>query len=357
MFEKDVEVRRLTRKLLFLVILLAGAFLTGCLVPFNLVVEGPGGEWALVLGAGGTYDPLPRGGALWLISPEGEPVRELLPLGERESAGDLCWSQSGDELLAVVVEMSEGFPFPEGWRLVQLPTQGDPRVLLDVDFPIYSPTYSQTESQVLYVAAPVERPELHRLDITTGQDQLLMADILTYIPADEGLLLFSTEGVASLDDSEIARFQCPEEDCQLFLTIWPDLFLDLAPDGRSLALTVADRPGLESPQTEATTSLYLVDLGEGSARRLATPALSPSFSPDSQMIAFVGETPDDRRHVYVYAMESDEVRELPGLDQALWVRWGRGGIVAAEESEDGGYELLSWDGTGWRPLLSWPVGG
>ena len=70
--------------------LLAGAlFLSGCFAPFNFLVEGPGGELAVVLDGAGEYEPwITGGGAVWLVGKDGVLERPLLRLGEREGAGD-----------------------------------------------------------------------------------------------------------------------------------------------------------------------------------------------------------------------------------------------------------------------------
>lgn len=340
-------------------LLLVGmSFLSGCLVPFNLPVEGPGGELAVVLGEAGEYEPwITAGGAVWLVGKDGALERPLLRLGEREGAGDLVWSPQGDELLATVVVQGEGLPFPQEWRLVCLPLAGAPEVLLEAGYPLLSPTYLQTESTVLYIAAPEERLELHRLDTRTGEDELLAADVLTYLTFRGQVFTISRGGeLAGPAGDPLVGFDCPEEDCQMFLSLWPRLFIDLAPSGEFLALVVADRPGLTLPEVDPITSLYLVNLAEGAAARLAPPALSPSFSPEGYQLAFVAAPPGGRQLVYIYDVASGEMMPLPGSEGAVWTRWGKTGISVAVEREEGGYSLRRWDGAGWRELLVEPPG-
>ena len=339
--------------------LLAGAlFLSGCFAPFNFLVEGPGGELAVVLNGAGEYEPwITGGGAVWLVGKDGVLERPLLRLGEREGAGDLVWSPQGDELLATVVVQGEELPIPEEWRLVRLPLAGPPEVLLAADYPLLSPTYLQTKSTVLYVAAPEEKLELHRLDVGTGEDELLAADVLTYLTFRGRVFTISRAGELLGPAGEpLVGFDCPEEDCQMFLSLWPRLFIDLSPSGEFLALVLADRPGLTLPEVDPITSLYLVNLEEEAADRLATPALSPSFSPGGYQLAFVAAPPGGRQRVYIYDVDSGEVTSLPGSEGAVWVRWGQTGISVAVEQAEGGYSLRRWDGNSWRELLVGPPG-
>lgn len=332
---------------------LIGLLLTvsGCLFPFNLVVEGPEGKLAVVLGPERGYEPFPTGGAVWLLDASGALERPLLELGEREGAGDLAWSPSGDELLGVVLEVEGEFMTPKEWRLLRLPLEGEPEVLLRTEYPLTSPTYTQTGSAVLYIAAPEEAPELHRLDLVSGEDELVEKDILTYLPFHGEVLAVSSAGEFKGPDGDtLASFSCSEEDCQLFLLLWPKLFLDISPTGEFLGLVVADRPGLTTPEVDPVTSLYLVNLEEGTAERLATPALSPSFSPDGTKLAFTAGTPDGKQFVYVHDLDSQETTQLPGSEGAFWVRWGQTGIIAAVEDEEGRDRLLRWDGAGWREI-------
>ncbi|MCD5409038.1 hypothetical protein LR090_07505 [Candidatus Bipolaricaulota bacterium] len=307
----------------------------------------------MVLNEAGEYEPwITGGGAVWLVGEDGALERPLLPLGEREGAGDLVWSPGGDELLATVVVQGEEFPVPEKWRLLRLPLVGAPEVLLEADYPLLTPTYLQTESVILYLAAPEERLELHRLEPDTGKDELLAADVLTYLTFGERVFTIGRAGeLVGPAGEPVVGFDCPEEDCQMFLSLWPRLFMDLAPSGEFLALVIADRPGLTLPEVDPITSLCLVNLEEGEAARLATPALSPSFSPEGYELAFVAAPPGGTQRVYIYDVDSGETSPLPGSEGAVWVRWGRTGIIVAVEHEEGGYRLLRWDGAGWQELL------
>ncbi|HIP99186.1 TPA: hypothetical protein EYH33_01390 [Candidatus Bipolaricaulota bacterium] len=338
------------------VVLLAGLLaIPGCLFPLNLVEEGPEGKLAVVLDPAGGYDLFFTGGAICLFDEEGVLERQLLNLEDREGAGDLSWSPAGDELVGVILEVEGEFNTPKEWRLVRLPLVGEPQVLLRADYPLVSPRYEQTGSAVLYIAAPEEKSELHRLDLSSGQDELLFSDVLAYLPSPDGLFLISSAGELRGPAGEVlASFHCPEEDCQLFLFLWPRLFLDISPTGEFLALVVADRPGLISPEVDPITSLYLVDLVGGTAERLATPALAPSFSPDGRRLAFTAGTPDGTQLAYIYDLEGETVAPLPGSEGVVWVRWGNAGISVALERAEGGYSLRRWDGTGWRELLAEP---
>jgi hypothetical protein len=333
--------------------ILAGVVLlgiSGCLFPFNRVAEGPDGELAVVLEEGGSYSPLPEGGAVWLLGDDGKPIRKLLELGEDEHAGGLSWSPGGGELVGVVVKAEGGFPLPKEWRLVRMPLAGEPETLASADYPLLSPTYSQTGSAVLYMASPEDSSELHRLDLATGDDRVLASDLLSYLPRGEELYLIEAGKIVGPGGDTLAEFRCPKEDCQMFMSLWPELFVAISPAGDHLALAVTDEPGLTSPEVDAEVSLYIIDLEESSAERLASPALSPSFSPDGTRLAFTAGTPNGVNLVYIYDLESEETTPLPGSQGAYWTRWGRGGLIVGLEDEEGVDRIRRWDGAGWQDL-------
>lgn len=327
--------------------------LAGCFFPLNQVAESPTGELAVILDGEGNYDPFPLGGAVWLLGERGERERALLELGEAEAAGGLVWSPSGSELLVTVLELDEDFLFPRQWKLLQVSLTGEPELLLQTEYPLSSARYDQTGSAILYIASPEKSLELHRLDLISGEDRVLAGDVLTYLPVGGALWLVRPEGrVESGEGETVANFLCGEEDCQLFLFLWPELFLDVAPGGEVLALVVADQPGLTSPQVDPATSLYLVDVRQSSAQRLATPALSPAFSPDGRRLAFLAGTPEGTQQVCIYDLESSELTIIPGGEGAFWVKWSQGGLLIGVEEPDGVFRLLRWEGTRWQELGS-----
>ncbi len=343
--------RRLIRAAAFVSVSGVLLSISGCMFPFNWVAEGPGGELAVVLEDEGGYSPFPEGGAVWLLGGDGSPIRSLLELGEDERAGDLSWSPAGGELVGVVVEVGEEFPLPEEWRLVRIPLAGEPEVLVSADYPLLTPTYSQTGGAVLYLASPEGGSELHRLDLATGDDRVVASDLLSFLPRGEELYLITKAGtVVGPDGDKLAEFRCPEEDCQVFMALWPGLFAAISPAGEHLALTVADEPGLISPEVDEGMSLYLIDLRAGTAERLASPALSPSFSPDGSKLAFAASTPDGVKLVYIHDIEGDETSPLPGSQGAYWVVWGETGLIVGLEDQEGVDRIRRWDGTAWQDL-------
>lgn len=350
---KDLQEGAVKKWVLYFGLGLSLLALSGCLFPFNHVAESPTGELAVILDEEGNYNPFPVGGAVWLLGQQGELVRSVLELGETEAAGGLVWSPSGTEMLVTILELDEEFFFPHRWRIVRLPLAGEPEVIRQAEFPLSSPRYDQTGSAVFYLASPGETPELHRLDLSSGEDRVLASDVLSFLPVGAELWLVRPQGrIEDAKGESVASFHCGEEDCRIFLFLWPQLFLDISPRGDFLALVVADQPGLTSPHVDPVTSLYLLDIVQSSAQRIATPAVSPVFSPDGERLAFVAGSPGREQQVFIYELESSQVTGLPGSEGAFWVRWTQGGLLIAVEEEEGVFRLRRWDGTGWQSLLA-----
>lgn len=103
---------------------------------------------------------------------------------------------------------------------------------------VLTPQFDPSGDSIAYVAYRGLQPQVYRLDLATGREQLLVdVDNMTFAP----------------------RF---------------------APDGRTAAITIA---------REGNSDIHLVDLAAGAVRRLTDhPGIdtSPSFSPDGQQIVF-----------------------------------------------------------------------
>lgn len=331
-------------------LLLVGLFVGGCMGP-NLVIEGPGGELAVVLTADAAYDMFPEGGAIWILSPEGQPMHELLELREGESAAVHDWSPDGASILVIISKEGE-FGFPEAWRLVSLPVDGsEPQEILASDELVSSPRYTD-DGAILYVTTEDEENVLVRVDPRTGERVISAVDVALFLRAGAQTYVLGADGrLRTLDGEALPlEIRCSEASCAMDFAILGELLLACDSGGRFIALVLEDEPRLLQPEVDTVPTLYLVDLLDDSAVHIASPALSPSFAPDSSALAFVAEPLAGERGVFIYDIETQIVRSVPGATDAVWVRWGTSGILAATEQEDGTYLLLRWIDGAWTGI-------
>ncbi len=324
-------------------VLLVGALFTlgGCLLGPNVVLEGPGGLMALVLEDDGAYEVFPEGGALWLLAPDGTPQRVLLPLGEEKDARPMDWLQGGNELLVLASDVGE-FGFPERWRLMELPLDGEPVELVVSEDPIFSARYG-VPGTILFTQYRDEGLALVRSDRASGEEDILADDVLAFLRWEEGVYVLGADGALRAEDGQELPLQivCDEEDCDEAISIWPSVYLDVSSCGRYVAIALEQEPRLLLPETGGEPSLYLVDLQGESATHLATPGLYPAFSPDGSSLAFIGAAPDGPEYIYLHDLLLGQTRSLDETQYAMWIHWGPGGIVFATETALG-YELRRW---------------
>ncbi len=332
-------------------VLLCGALLalSGCLLGPNMVLEGPDGLMALVLEDDGAYEMLPEGGALWLLEADGTPKRMLLSLGEEKDARAVDWTREGDALLVLLSDVGE-FGFPEMWRLIHLPLDGEPVELLVSEDPIMSARFGDG-GEVLFTLAEDEGVSLIGLDPELGEERLLAEDVLAFHRWDGGLYVLGTDGVLRQEDGEELplQTQCLGEDCDFGMSLWPSLYLDVSPDGRYVAIVLEQEPRLLLPEAEGEPALYLVDLETSMVTYLATPGLCPSFASDGSALAFISEPPDGPEQVYIYDLTLGYTSALEETEHAAWVRWEESGLVVALH-EAFAYELRRWADDTWTVL-------
>jgi hypothetical protein len=204
--------------------------------------------FAVVLNQEGAYEPLLSGGALWLLDPDGKPQRKLLELAEEQSAGEISWAPSGEELSLTVVQVGE-YGFPEEWRIVRVLLEGEPVDIVSHEYPLISPHYTQTGSAILYLAIPEEEPALYRFDFATGEEQLLANNVLAFLLSQDKVYLLDTDGAVRVlgEEDVLAEVRCPEEYCQGSLLFWPRPFLALDPTGRYFAISLQGGTGGRLP--------------------------------------------------------------------------------------------------------------
>ncbi|MFH1609177.1 MAG: hypothetical protein ABID40_00920 [Candidatus Bipolaricaulota bacterium] len=332
-------------------LVLCALFLSGCVLSVNLALEGPDGLVAVVLSPEGGYDLFPEGGAIWVLDPDGYPIGDPFVLAEGQHARVCDWSPDGSLLLVVLTDLDED-GFPIRWRVVELPVTGDPHEVLVSEELILSPRYLSADALV-YLKAGEEQVSLCSLAIATGAEEVLHEDALAFLPAGEGAYVLGKDGAfRTLAGEELPIWlECSEESCQPSFLFFPELLLAMDGTGRYLAIVLEEKPMLVSPEVERMPTLYLVDLVEETAERIATPALSPSFSPDGGKIAFVGQALDRPvQEIFLFDLATGAYEAIPGSEAAVWVRWGRHGLLAAMGEDP--YRLVRWTGETWTDLLA-----
>lgn len=330
---------------------LCALFLSGCVWSVNVALEGPDGLVAVVLSPEGGYDVFPEGGTIWVLDQEGYPVGDPFVLGEGQHARVCDWSPDGSFLLVVLTDVDED-GFPIRWRVVELPVTGDPHEVLVSEDLILSPRYLSADILV-YLKAGDEQVSLCSLAIATGAEEVLHEDALAFLSVGEGAYVLGEDGTfRTLAGEELPiRLECPEESCQPSFLFFSELVLAMDGTGRYLAIVLGEEPALVNPKVERMPTLYLVDLFEESAERIATPALSPTFSPDGGKIAFVGQALDRPvQEIFLFDLATGAYEAIPGSEAAVWVRWGKHGLLAAMGEDP--YRLVRWTGETWTDLLA-----
>jgi len=341
------------KRLWFVAVLALGVTLSAC-IGLNLPVEGPDGRLGIVLGEQGTYNLIPEGGAVWVLEADGRRGAELLVLQENETAVVSDWAPDGQAVLAVISEGDE-MGFPSSWRLSLLHLDGSVEYLVQTESLILSPRF-ESSGDVLFMQMNDMALHLQRLSIESGTVIQVAEHVLAYLVADERVYVLHADGqLRDLEGGELPlRLRCAEEACSQEIPFLSVILFASDPTGRYLALTLEDVPALTTPEVDADSSLYLVDLEEESAVRIASTAMSPAFSPQGGQLAFVAEPLGGRPQVVLYDLADGTVELLPGSEGAVWVRWGHHSMLAALETPAGAYRLVRYrDGT-WTELS---VGG
>ncbi len=301
--------------------------LAGCTGSLNLPVEGPDGSVAVVLSPAGEYDPFPEGGAVWVLDPAGNRVGDPFVPGEGQAV-QVC-DGSPEGWLLLVLDTDE-YGFPVGSRLLEWAPGRSAREVFACPDLLLSPRYGGDE-RVLFLRAEDESATLWTLDRETGEVALLQSGVLAFLPAGDRTFILAEDGTFSVLGGEELPLQitCGDE-CQMTILFFSQVSLACDATGRYLAIALDEEPAIVRPEAERMPTLYLVDLVEERVERIATPALSPAFSPDLTKLAFVGQALDRPiQEAFTYDLASGEVAPVPGSAGALWVRWGSTGLLAA----------------------------
>lgn len=180
---------------------------------------------------------------------------------------------------------------------------------------------------------------------------------LTTHPADERSPAWSPDG------SQVAFVRCGlGNNCGIYVVdagggtdralVVPEGYaiedLVWSPDGEMLAFSARR-------SRQGAFSLHLLPLGEGEAQRLTSPAstypgdLSPAFSPDGRLLAFVRTALDGRQDVAVVTVEGGRVRRLAreqrGVTGLDWTADGGEVVYAANRDGAAGLWRVGLDGS------------
>jgi len=302
--------------------------LAGCSVSLNLPAEGPDGSVAVVLSPSGEYKFFGQG-VVWVLDREGNSLGEPFVPGETQLVQVCDASPEGWLLLALD---TDEYGFPVRSKLLEWSPGGEAREIFACPELLFSPCYAGDE-RVFFLRSEEESASLWASDRGTGEAVLLEGGVLAFLPAGERTVVLHADGTfASLGHGGLPiRISC-EEECAMTFLFFAQVSLAADPSGRYIAVALEEEPVILQPDVERVPTLYLVDLVEGRVERIATPAISPAFSPDGTGLAFVGQAPGRPvQEVLVGDLEASETAPVAKSEGALWVRWGKTGLLAAIE--------------------------
>ena len=343
--------------------------LTGCGLPFNRPAVGPNDTIALFLDTEGTYNLLPTEATLALVE-DGTLIR-LEGVSTTGDAGALAWSPDAKELVYLETE-SGSWGLPISWTLWLTGIEADsqPVALLHSEEAIIDPAFTP-EGDITYLRVDEEATgHLMHYSRATNTHIQLLEGVLSYRPARSGSTLTIIRGddegalrtahVATYDPNteridEIASFFLGAE-MEETLLFFPAPFLwDIDSSGRWLTLALFDQV-LITPEVEVDgPSLYLIDVEQGVAERLTTEGVTPTFSPDGTLLAYIGPVEEDTNAAFLFDLETWNTRRVSGSEGAAALFWiDQETLGLALETEDGTYRLVTYLllGTGeLRPLV------
>ena len=300
----------------------------GCTMSRNLPAERPDGSVAVVLSPSGEYEFFDQG-VVWVLDVEGNPLGEPF-VPEEAQIVQVCDASPAGWLLLVLD--TDEYGFSVGSRLVEWSPGREAREIFASPDVLLVPRYAGN-GRVLFLRSEEEVAFLWALDGGTGGAVLLESGVLAFVSTGGRTVVLHADGTVTLLGSGDlpVRITCGEECAMTFLFLG-QVSLALDPSGRYLAIVLDEEPAIIQPDVERLPTLYLVDLLAGSAERIATPAISPAFSPDGTKLAFVGQAVDQPdQEVLVYDVGTGEAAPVAESSGALWTRWGRAGLLAGVE--------------------------
>ncbi len=345
-------------KLRLLLVVVPLLFLFGCGIPFNRPAVGPDGAIAFFLDKLGSYNFLPEGGTLTLITKDG-PL-QIPGVKAEGDCGAISWSRDGTELAFVDTELGD-WQLPSAWKIEITGVQTDSKAvtLVSSDSPLIGPAFTP-EGNVTYIEVDDDgNGHLFLYDRVEEVTYPLLDRVLSYRPARSGPHLWvireSEEGALSMghlirydpetgDEDEIAGFFLGGGMGETLL-LFPAPFLwDIDPSGEYIVLTLFDR-ALITPETDdQDTSLYLINVGEDTAIRISTRGIAPAFSPDGAFIAYIGSENGEEQDTFLYDCSTRTQKKIPNTYSTVglfWIDRTRLGLI--RETEDKNYHLFAFD--------------
>lgn len=314
---------------LYLTVGIMGCVLAGCWGVYpNFPVQGPNGEWAIILSDSGSYDIAPRSGCLWSLSPEGKPTREPICWGDWEGARVCDWR--GDKILFLY---AQEVPREEGgktkYSVAEVDMQGTFYVLFFSQDKIDDAHYYK-DNHILYLSGN----NLYEINLFTKASKLLQSGVLAFSPCGHNVfVVYADGGLGWLGKERLPlRIAWMDETWKTGLSMLAQWHLATDSTGRYIAINIPERPPFWSKQEkeQSQTALYLIDLQALWIDRVMTNGFSPSFSPDRKKLAFVVSRKEpEPQEVFIYDMRKRKSVPVGHTNEAVWVSWGRKGLLVA----------------------------
>ncbi|TVQ39932.1 MAG: hypothetical protein EA384_05015 [Spirochaetaceae bacterium] len=336
-------------------VLLCGLLLTGCLtLTLNHPRRTADGTLVVFLHEDGGYCPVSWDGVLHLVR-DGERV----PIPAASHAGlSAVLDLSPDEGEALYITQPSTTRSTTLYR-VALHPQAVPQAVLETTDLISRAFWVDENSILLLRLDDEDLGTLEMLDLVTGRLEPLAGNLLSFawLPAERTCVLLEADLVGSILRGSVVRwdpatgfretlasFVLHESTPYSFLSE-PDFMWDVSPDGLWVALCLYDANLLDPVVCEKTPSLYLIDVAQESASRIAVDAFMPSFSPDGTSLVYLAVPWDawDERSVAMWRdLRSAETIPVPGSEGAEFVFW-LSPTTLGLTFEDGRYLLIEID--------------
>lgn len=341
-----------------LFLLMLPLVLSGCLFSINHPAIAPNGDAAVFLGADGRYGLFVENGTLHLLS--GADAIPLPAATYAEPGGVLDWSPDGSEVLFTATVSGGLFePIVSSLYRIAPEPEAQPERLLETDDGIAAASFTSDGKIALLLYGEGGLGALELLDPDTGERERLRSDVLAFHmnPDRETAILVQVEdgGPAALGHvlewnprtgarDPIASFVLTEEMMETYVVLPHDLWWDVDPRGRFVALALYDSALLEPAVDVEIPALYLVDREEAAAQRITAMGLCPAFSPDGRHLAYITSRDGDLGFAAVLRLSDRAAVPMPSSEGASTVFWFSDHEVGLTfEDEDDTYRLLRFD--------------
>jgi hypothetical protein len=346
------------QRVLTLLLVIATTGLSGCLFSVNHPQVTDDGAMVVFLERGGGYTLFSEGGALHILR-DGEWT--AVPGATLSGAGGLFdLSPDGTEALYVDVLAEDLLEQPKS-ALYRVGLQPDavPEAIWETENAIAKAVWAEAGRILLLEFGDGDLATLHVLDPATGVAERSAGDLLSFevLPQrGELIALVVDEGDGSPQGAVVrwsletdvretlASFALNEASLDSFIMLPHQLFWGVSPDGAWVALSLYDSTLIE-PEVEAEApSLYLIDVAEGEAQRIAAEGLMPTFNPDGTGLVYAAVGEEESPVLMWRNLQSGRTIEIPGtagVSTAFWLSPTRLGMTF--EAGDDRYRLLEFD--------------